>query len=206
VRLPRLLLAGLLLFTAVLLLTALFAQPPFRSTGVTAFAVFTPLWLALSIVNAATGVYAAGYRPAEEATVLAPVFGVPALVGGLVWWWTWSHWHGGPLIDTGRAPAILGAGLALWLAIVLLTGLLVPNATAASALRVAAVLFVPLWFALTVVNLLIGVLAAGHSTGEEIPVLLLSLLPPVLLAGVAAVLARPAQATTPNDEVATPQQ
>jgi hypothetical protein len=206
VRLPRLLLAGLLLFTAVLLLTALFAQPPFRSTGVSAFAVFTPLWLALSIVNAAMGVYAAGYRPAEEATVLAPVFGVPALVAGLAWWWTWSHWHGGPLIASGRAPAVLGAGLALWLAIALLAGLLVPNATAASALRVAAVLFAPLWLALTVVNLLIGVIAAGYSTGEEIPVLLLNLLPPVLLSGVAAVLVRPARGATPRDALATPQQ
>ncbi|NMO53651.1 hypothetical protein HH310_20995 [Actinoplanes sp. TBRC 11911] len=186
-RLPRLLLAGVLLFTAVLLLTALFAQPPFRSVGVTAFAVFTPLWLAVAVVNAAMGVYAAGYRPAEESVVLAPVFGVPALIAGLVWWWTWDRWHGGPLIGAGRAPAILGAGMALWLAITLLAGLLVPNATAAAALRVAAVLFVPLWLALTVVNLLIGVFAAGYSAAEEIPVLLLNLLPPVAVAGAAAV-------------------
>ncbi|MFI5895760.1 hypothetical protein ACIA5D_37260 [Actinoplanes sp. NPDC051513] len=176
-RLPRLLLCGALLYAAVYLLTALFAQPPFDQVGAVAAAVFLPLWLTLSVANAAIGVYSAGYRPREEATVLLPVFGVPAVLALVVWWLT-----GGAPIASARTPLILIAGIALWLALALLGGLLLPGATRATALRFTAAVFLPLWVALMMVNLLIGVVVAGYGVGEEIPVLLLNVAVPAVVA------------------------
>ena len=176
-RLPRLLLAGALLYAAVRLLTGLFAQPPFDQVGAVAAAVFLPLWLTVSVVNAAIGVYSAGYRPREEATVLLPVFGGPALLALVVWWLT----SGAPLTH-GRTLWILAAGIALWLALAVLGGLLLPRATRAVALRFAAAVFLPLWVTLMVVNLLIGVVVAGYGVGEELLVLLLNVAVPAVVA------------------------
>lgn len=179
-RLPRIVLSGALLYAATYLLTALFAQPPFDQAGAVAAAVFLPLWLTLSVVNAAIGVYSAGYRPREEATVLLPVFGVPAAIALVAWWLT----SGAP-ISSGRTPLILAAGIALWLALALLGGLLLPGATRATALSFAAAVFVPMWLVLMVTNLLIGVVVAGYGVGEEMLVLLLNVAVPSVVAFVA---------------------
>ncbi|MEV6300145.1 hypothetical protein AB0M02_12145 [Actinoplanes sp. NPDC051861] len=180
-RLPRFLLAGVLLFAAVLLLTALFAQPPFHHAGAVAFAVFTPLWLTVTVVNAALGVFSAGYRPREEALVALPVFGVPALVAGLAWWFA-----GDRLITSARLPFLLLAGVCLWAAIALLAALMVPS----GALHFAAAVFVPLWTMLMIANLLIGVVVADYSVAEELPILFLNLVPPLLPALAAPTLTR----------------
>jgi hypothetical protein len=184
-RLPRFVLAGLLLFAAVFLLTALFAQSPYRWVGATATAIFLPLWLVITIVNAAIGVRSAGYRPVEEAAAAIPVFGLPAVAAGVTWWFSAYRWDGGPLVTSGRTPLILAAGIALWLTIALLTGLLSPDSPTAGAIRRAAAVFIPLWVALQIVNLLIGV-AVGHPVLEEIPILLLNVAIPALVAVAAA--------------------
>ncbi|WP_250030313.1 hypothetical protein [Paractinoplanes maris] len=164
-RLPRFVVAGILLAGSVLLLTKLFAA---EAPGAVAFGVFTPLWLALSVVNAGIGVFSAGYRPGEEAMVLLPVFGVPALAAGVAWW----IWPDGPPLGDVRLLWFIVAGVALWAVIALLAGLLIPHATKETALRTAVAVFLPVWLALQVVNLLIGVFVEDYSVGEELVVLL----------------------------------
>jgi hypothetical protein len=190
VRLPRFLLAGVLLLAAVFLLTSLFAQPPFHGVGVTAAAVFLPAWCVISVVNARLGVVSAGYRPAEEALVLLPVFGVPAVLAGLGWLASSTVWDGGPVIQTGRAPALFAAGLALWGAILLIAGLLTRTPSPARSAATAAAVLVPLWVLLCLVDLTIGVLAAGYTVAEEIPVFLLNVALPAAVAVAAWGLAR----------------
>nr|WP_221377662.1 hypothetical protein [Actinoplanes polyasparticus] len=170
-RLPRFLLAGILLAGTVLLLTELFAR---EAPGAVTFGVFAPLWLALSVVNAGIGVFSAGYRPSEEAMALLPVFGVPTAVAGAAWW----AWPDGPPLGGVRLFWFTVAGVTLWAAIALLAGLLVPHATRETALRTAAAVFVPLWLALQVVNLLLGVLVEHYSVAEELLVLLLNFVLP----------------------------
>jgi len=198
VRLPRLWLAGALLLVAVFLLTGLFAQPPFDAVGPVATAVFVPLWLTIAVTNAAVGVYSAGYRPQEEAPVLLAVFALPAAVAGVGWWLVSLE-----PIETARTPVVLLAGVALWLALALLGDLLLPGATRATALGFAAAVFLPVWLALMVVNLLIGVLAAGHGVGEELGFLLLNVLVPGVVAGGAVALsARRSAEPRPNESSA----
>ncbi|MCO8269821.1 hypothetical protein M1L60_04350 [Actinoplanes sp. TRM 88003] len=166
-RLPRFLLAGVLLAGSVLLLTELFA---YRASGAVAFSIFTSVWLTLSIVNAGLGVFSAGYRPSEEAAALLPVFGLPAALAGVAWW----AWPDGPTLPSPRLFWFLLAGLALWAAIALLAALLIPHATRETALRTAVAIFLPLWLALQVVNLLVGVLIENYSVAEELLILALN--------------------------------
>jgi len=195
-RLPRIVAAGLLIFAGVFLVTALFAQQPYRSVGVTAFAVFAPLWFVVAVTNAVLGVLLAGYRVTEEAGVFVAVFGLPVVVAGLAWWWSASHWDGGPLIATGRTFAIFAAGTALWLAFLLLTSLLRQSLrpgesrSLARDLVPAAIAFVPLWLLASVVNMLIGVIAVGYSWAEELAVLLMVFGLPAAVPVLAAVAAR----------------
>jgi hypothetical protein len=45
-----------------------------------------------------------------------------------------------------------------------------------------SLLFIPLWFALSAMNMAIGVLKAGYSIAEEAPILLVIFAPPAVLA------------------------
>ncbi|CAM3810835.1 hypothetical protein KIPE111705_26175 [Kibdelosporangium persicum] len=164
-RLPRFLLAGVLLYVSLFVLVALFTAP----VGAIAAIVFWPLWYAVATVNAAVGVFAAGYKIGEEAAVMAAVFGIPAAVAGVGWLASARWWAGGPLILSGRTAFVLGAGVLLWAAIRVLSGLLTakPSGT-------AALVFMPLWFLFCLANLLVGVIVAGYGVGEEIPILLLN--------------------------------
>ncbi|MDX3854850.1 hypothetical protein [Streptomyces sp. AK02-01A] len=188
-RLPRLLLAGILLFAAVFLLTGLLAQPPYGSVGATATAVFVPLWYCLMAVNAALGV-AAGYRRVEEAAVFLAVFGAPAAVALVTWWISHTEWDGGPLVTTGRTPVMLAAGVALWAAVELLVALLVPPARRTAKRGTSVSVFLPLWLMVSVANLLLGVLAAGYTLAEEIPILAVDLLIPTAVAVLVPMAAR----------------
>jgi hypothetical protein len=182
-RLPRHLLAGLLLFGAVLTLTALLARPGFRWSGIVAAAIFVPLWYAIAVLNAWLGVASAGYPLRAEAQVFVLVFGLPALVAGVLAGISRAAWDGGPVVDGGRIWFVLVAGLALWAAIVVLIGLLAPDTTVAAGLGLAALVFAPLWLLFCVANLVVGVRAAGYGIGEELPILLVNFAVPV---GVAA--------------------
>ncbi|MCY1141144.1 hypothetical protein OWR29_24360 [Actinoplanes sp. Pm04-4] len=182
-RLPRFLLAGLLLAGSVLLLTELLAR---EASGATAFAVFATVWLTLAVLNAGMGVFAAGYKPSEEALVLVPVFGVPTAVAGIAWW----VWPNGPPLAGGRFLWFWAAGLALWASIALLAGLLIPHATRETALRTAAVVFLPIWLVLMTVNLLAAVLSQDYPLGEELAVLLLNAAVPAAVSVVASRLAQ----------------
>ncbi|WP_051795514.1 hypothetical protein [Kibdelosporangium aridum] len=164
-RLPRFLLAGILLYVSLFALTALFTAP----VGAIAAILFWPLWYAIATVNAAVGVFAAGYKVSEEATVLLPVFGIPALIAGFGWIASAQWWNDGPVVHSGRTAIVLGAGVVLWLAIRVLSGLLTPKPSGT-----AALVFMPLWFFFCVGNLVVGVVVAGYSVGEEIPILLLN--------------------------------
>jgi hypothetical protein len=176
-RLPRFVLAGILLFAAIFTLAALLLAD---GVGAIAGVVFLPLWYAISAVNAGVGVFAAGYRAREEAVVGVAVFGIPAVVAGFVWWASSAWWDGGPVVHSGRTLVVLAAGLFLWAAILVLSGLLTAKATA-----VAAAVFLPLWFLVCVGNLLVGVLAAGYGVGEEIPILVLNFAVPAAVAVIA---------------------
>ncbi|MDV7216812.1 hypothetical protein [Streptomyces prunicolor] len=168
-RLLSFLLSGVLLYTAVLLLTSLFAQPPYHWVGATAAAVFLPLWYLLSAVNARKGI-ASGYGLGLELAVFTAAFGGPAALALSTWWISTTRWEGGPVITTGRTPVILAAGIAMWTATVLLTGLLSPTAPAVT----ATAFFLPLWLLVAVANGLVGVIAAGYTPAEEAPVLLVN--------------------------------
>jgi hypothetical protein len=182
-RLSRFVLAGLLLAGSVLLLTKLLAR---EASGAAAFAVFTSVWLTLAVTNAGMGVFAAGFKPSEEALVLLPVFGVPAAVAGLAWW-AWPH---GPPLAGARFLWFWAAGLSLWASIALLAGLLIPHATRETALRTAAVVFLPIWLALLVVNLLVAVLSQDYPVTKELAVLLFNAAFPAAMSVVASRLAQ----------------
>nr|WP_052477833.1 hypothetical protein [Kibdelosporangium sp. MJ126-NF4]CEL14343.1 hypothetical protein [Kibdelosporangium sp. MJ126-NF4]CTQ88710.1 hypothetical protein [Kibdelosporangium sp. MJ126-NF4] len=171
-RLPRFLLAGTLLFAALFALTGLFAAP----VGAIAAVVFWPLWYAVATVNAAVGVFSAGYRVAEEAAVMFAVFGVPSAIAGFGWLASSLWWDGGPVVHGGRTVVVLGAGVALWAAIRLLTGLFTakPGGT-------AALVFLPLWAMFCLANMLVGVIAAGYGVAEELPILLLNFAVPAAI-------------------------
>ena len=48
--------------------------------------LFIPIWFALSLTNLWLGVSRAGYSVSEEVPVLLVVFGVPAALGFVAWW------------------------------------------------------------------------------------------------------------------------
>jgi hypothetical protein len=178
-RLLRYAVAGVLLYGSVLALTALFAQPGFRWVGVTAAAIFVPLWYAITAVNAYLGVTSAGYPVRDEALVFVPTFGVPALVAAVIGWASRRYWDGGPVVHGGRWVVMLIAGLALWAAIVVLIGLLAALPTVGAGLGPATMIFAPLWVLLCVADLVVGVRAAGYGVAEELPILLLNAVVPV---------------------------
>jgi hypothetical protein len=181
-RLPRHVLAGLLLFGAVLTVTALLARPGFRWSGVLAAAIFIPLWYALAVLNAWLGVASAGYPLRAEAQVFVPVFGLPALVAGVLAGVGRASWDGGPVVGGARFGFVLLAGLALWAAIVVLIGLLSPGTAGAAGFGLAVLVFAPLWLLFCVANLLVGVRAAGNGVGGELLILLVDLVVPVAVA------------------------
>ncbi|AZO79971.1 MULTISPECIES: hypothetical protein [unclassified Bosea (in: a-proteobacteria)] len=73
------------------LLGALLLIAPRLNTGgrhpiVFAMKLFIPLWFVASVINLIIGINRAGYTFLQEVPILLVVFGVPALVAGLVWW------------------------------------------------------------------------------------------------------------------------
>jgi hypothetical protein len=72
------------------------------------------------------------------------------------------------------------AGGAVLLGVFLLFGHLWGDAPAS--LATASKLFVPVWFAVSVANLWIGVSKAGYTLAEEIPILLVAFAVPAILA------------------------
>ncbi|WP_199440268.1 hypothetical protein [Umezawaea beigongshangensis] len=167
-RTSKLVAAGLLLLTAVLLLTALLSQSDHPAVGAVAAAVFLPSWYLVAALDARTA-----DRPVRARVVaFGAVFGVPAAVAAGAWFASAAAWDGGPVVHGGRTPLFLAAGLLLWAGVALLTALL--GGGAFSATGEAAAIFVPLWTLVCVVNAGIGVVVAGYTVLEEIPVLLLN--------------------------------
>ena len=72
-----------LLLTCVLLGHAFGGGMPGLVTGAK---LFIPLWLIGAALNMWIGVRQAGYSVTEEFPIFLGVFGLPALVAGLVWW------------------------------------------------------------------------------------------------------------------------
>jgi hypothetical protein len=77
---------------------------------------------------------------------------------------------------------VLTAGVALWVAVLILAGLLGEAPSLAASTGPTAAVFVPLWLLLCLVNLAVGVRVAGYTVLEEIPVLLLNAAVPVAVA------------------------
>lgn len=180
-RFPRLFAAAVLLFGVVFALTALFAQPPYSSTGLTSLAVFVPLWYLISVLNAWIGVSRAGYALTGEGRVFAAVFGLPTILAALTAYVCATVFGGGPVITAGREPLILAAGVALWGSAWLLAGLL-GGRTGKDRFAAALAVFLPLWLVICVVNLLIGVWAAGYGLAVEIPIAVLDFSAPAAAA------------------------
>lgn len=70
----------------VLLLIAPRLNTSGRHPIVFAMKLFIPLWFVASVINLIIGINRAGYTFLQEAPILLIVFGVPALVAGLIWW------------------------------------------------------------------------------------------------------------------------
>lgn len=169
-RLPRLLLAGILLSIAVFLLSALFAQPSPSSRSVGAagsVAVFVPLWYLLTALSAGLGI-ASGVRVADEIAVFGITFSLPVIASLVMWWVSESKWEGGPVLNTGRTPVMLTAGIVLWAAVALLVTLLAPGAADRARSWASAAAFLPLWSLACGANALLGVFAAGYTWREEL--------------------------------------
>jgi len=79
------LVAGLLLMSAFLLLGKLFTGQYSESARVATFA-FVAVWFVVAGVNMWLGVASAGYSVAEELPIFLLIFGVPAVLAGLVKW------------------------------------------------------------------------------------------------------------------------
>jgi hypothetical protein len=77
---------------------------------------------------------------------------------------------------------VIGGGIVL-LGLFLLFGKLWGGAT--SDLALAAKAFIPVWLAMSVVNLWVGVTRAGYSIGDELPILAIVFVIPAAIAGVA---------------------
>lgn len=73
--------------SGLLLLGFMLLTGNWTSVGVAKAALaFIPLWFALSLTNLWLGVSRAGYSVSEEMPVLLVVFGVPAALGLVAWW------------------------------------------------------------------------------------------------------------------------
>lgn len=79
-----------------------------------------------------------------------------------------------------RTALFLAAGLLILAALLILARLFSTHYPAASTWAVA--LFVPLWLAITVANMWVGVAKAGYGVAEELPILLLLFGVPVVIA------------------------
>ncbi|WP_128379002.1 hypothetical protein [Streptomyces cavernae] len=182
-RLPRLLIAGILLSVTVFLLSALFAQPASRSVGAASAAVFVPLWYCLTAVHAGLGM-AYGIRGADEIVVFGTTFSLPTTASLVMWWVSASEWEGGPVLTTGRTPVMLTAGMVLWAAVALLVAVLAPGAAdgAGSWAAAAAAAFLPLWLLVCGANALLGVFAAGYTWREELFIMVANLSLPTVVA------------------------
>lgn len=77
---------------------------------------------------------------------------------------------------------IIAGGVVL-LAVFLLLGWLFGGNS--SSLAAAAKLFIPAWFAVSVVNLWVGVSRAGYTVREELPILLVVFIVPAAVAAIA---------------------
>ncbi|MDQ0578084.1 hypothetical protein [Streptomyces rishiriensis] len=182
----RFILAGIPLSGAAFLLCALLAQPPHRVSGVVAAAIFCPLWFALCAANALGGV-ADGHSARIEAGLAGAIFAGPAAVSLLLWWASRTWWNDGPLITASRTAWVLTAGILLWAGTAQLTAVWRTAGSPVRAMSAAAAVFSPLWAAVMVVNLLLG-LSVGYTLMEEIPVLLVNLAVPVGVALIARTL------------------
>ncbi|MEV5155685.1 hypothetical protein AB0K81_27710 [Streptomyces werraensis] len=181
----RLSLAGTVLFGAVFLLTGLLALPPYSAVGATAVTVFLPLWLCLSLLIAARHMTPShGIVTKEFLRRFTAAVAIPAVISLAVWVVSEAYWRGGPVITATRTPILLGCGLALWIAAAVVTPQLLSTSSAQAhrAGRASAVVFVPLWAAITVVNLLVGVFGAGYTFAEELPILVVNLSIPAAVA------------------------
>lgn len=49
--------------------------------------LFLPVWLICAVVNMWIGVSRAGYSVGQELVILVPVFGVPAAIALVLWWY-----------------------------------------------------------------------------------------------------------------------
>ncbi|MFH8698569.1 hypothetical protein [Streptomyces chartreusis] len=180
-RLPRLLLAGILLSIAGFLLSALFAPPSSHSVGAASVAVFVPLWYCLSALNAGLGM-ASGIRVADGIVDFGVTFPLPVLASLVLWWVSESEWEGGPVLTTGRTPVMLTAGIVLWAAVALLVAVLAPGVADRARSRGATAAFLPMWSLVCGANALLGVFAAGYTWREELLIMVANLSLPTALA------------------------
>jgi hypothetical protein len=180
-RLPRLLIAGILLSITIFLLSALFAQPASRSVGVVSVAVFVPLWYCLTALHAGLGM-ASGIRGADEIVVFGTTFSLPTTASLVMWWVSASEWEGGPVLTTGRTPVMLTAGIVLWVAVALLVAVPAPGAADRARSWATAAAFLPLWLLVCGANALLGVFAAGYTLREELFIMVANLSLPTVVA------------------------
>ncbi|MCZ4605865.1 hypothetical protein O3S80_19335 [Streptomyces sp. Lzd4kr] len=180
-RLPRLLLAGILLSIAVFLLSALFAPPSSHSVGAASVAVFVPLWYCLSALNAGLGM-ASGIRVADGMVGFGVTFPLPVLASMVMWWVSEREWEGAPVLTTGRTPVMLTAGIVLWAAVALLVAVLAPGAADRAKSGGATAAFLPMWSLVCGANALLGVFAAGYTWREELLIMVADLSLPTAVA------------------------
>lgn len=67
-----------------------------------------------------------------------------------------------------RTLTFIAAGIVLFAVIYLVARTLAPGGASAMALKI----FLPVWFIIAVINLMIGVNTAGYTVMEELPILL----------------------------------
>lgn len=73
--------------SGLLLLGFMLLTGNWASIGVAKAALlFIPVWLALSLTNLWLGVSRAGYGVGEEIPIFLVVFGIPAALGLVAWW------------------------------------------------------------------------------------------------------------------------
>ena len=79
------LLAGLCLLVAFFVLARLFSEQYPGAMGA-AFVGYVVVWLAVAGFNMWVGVAKAGYSAAEELPIFLLIFGLPAVVAGVIKW------------------------------------------------------------------------------------------------------------------------
>lgn len=178
-RAVRLLCAGLLLLASVFTLASLFDPADHRgapATAVLTAVVFLPLWYTAGSLVCLSG-FASGRRRRTEAALCCGVLAVPALaVAGM--WQALRLWHPGPVpLDGLRTLSFLLAGAAL-------VGCCALSAAAAGppgrVPQPVAVVFIPLWLVICVVNAVLGV-REGYGVGGEAALALVNFSPPAAL-------------------------